>query len=240
MINLYQILHISPYASEAEIRAALNKMETGLNERTIKAVYEWLLVDAVRARYDMKLRQAYPEYFAQYRQENALAAPKPTHANKRIVMKNAAKSSGKTIKIKKKTELSAADYRADVPELWNPTVAVSLCLLLYVYFGAILHALNWSELGEEKLARDNWIFAVISAVLVLCAFVFGKVFAVVHLIFLFVWYFALGQKQVTYIKTELNNTYRSKGWVVPIVIGVLTMFGLIFLAVILEALLGIE
>lgn len=67
MINLYKVLHLSPYASESEIRLALQEMETSLNERTIKAVYEWLLVDSVRARYDMKLRETYPDYFAQFR-----------------------------------------------------------------------------------------------------------------------------------------------------------------------------
>lgn len=232
MINLYKVLHLSPYASESEIRLALQEMETSLNERTIKAVYEWLLVDSVRARYDMKLRETYPDYFAQFRvpvaQNGGNFAKKQVGSSRKVVLKR---------------QPLAQQYvypRADVPELWNPNVAVSLCLLLYVYFGAILHALNWSELGEEKLARANWIFAVISAALVLCAFIFGKIFAVVHLMFLFVWYFALGQKQVTYIKTELSNTYHSKGWVVPIVIGILTMFGLIFLAVILSSLLGLE
>lgn len=238
MINLYQILHISPYSSEAEIRAALNKMETGLNERTIKAVYEWLLVDAVRARYDMKLREAYPEYFAQFRQQQMLAANTSQNANKRVITRNIKKSSGKTIRIKKRAELSAVDYRADVPELWNPNAAANWCIVFNVVFGATLHALNWTELGEDDLARKNWIVAALGFGLILCAMLFSNLFNLLNLLLLIVWYFALAKKQAAYVQKELGGQYQKKGWGVPIGITIAVGLGLILLLVILSGFLN--
>lgn len=239
MINLYQILHISPYASTAEIRATLQNMETGLNERTIKAVHEWLLVDSVRARYDMKLRETDPDFFAQYRQQSAIATS--SHGNgKRVIHRNGKSSSSRTISIKKKPAAPQVDYRVDVPELWNPNAASNWSLLFNVCFGAVIHALNWTELGEYKLAKANWIVATVWLLVLLYSMTFSNKLYLLNFLVLIAWYFTLGKKQAAYINTELNDHYRKKGWLAPILIGVAVSFGLGMLSYILSRILGIE
>lgn len=238
MINLYKILHISPYSSTAEIRVALKDLETGLNERTVKAVHEWLLVDSVRARYDMKLRETDPEFFAQYRQQ-PIAAPTSSQ-NKRVIRSNVKSSSSRTISIKKKPAAPKVDYRVDVPELWNPNAASNWSLLFNVCFGAVIHALNWTELGEDKLAKANWIVATVWLLVLLYSMTFNNKLYLLNFLVLVAWYFTLGKKQAAYINTELNDHYRKKGWLAPIVIAVAVSFGLGMLSYILSSILGIS
>ena len=66
MVNLYQLLNLPPHADTAMIQAVLQHAQaTGsLEPKVIKAVQEWLLKPDVRARYDAKLRQEQPEFFA--------------------------------------------------------------------------------------------------------------------------------------------------------------------------------
>ena len=73
MVNLYQLLNLPPYADTAMIQAVLQHAQaTGsLEPKVVKAVQEWLLKPDVRARYDAKLRQEQPEFFA--------ASPQHTH-----------------------------------------------------------------------------------------------------------------------------------------------------------------
>lgn len=73
MVNLYQLLNLPPYADTAMIQAVLQHAQaTGsLEPKVIRAVQEWLLKPDVRARYDAKLRQEQPEFFA--------ASPQHTH-----------------------------------------------------------------------------------------------------------------------------------------------------------------
>ena len=63
MVNLYQVLGLSYSATSDEIQAALERKQSTLDAKTVKAVTEWLLVDNVRTRYDAKLRQEQPEFF---------------------------------------------------------------------------------------------------------------------------------------------------------------------------------
>lgn len=73
MVNLYQLLNLPPHADTAMIQAVLQHAQaTGsLEPKVIRAVQEWLLKPDVRARYDAKLRQEQPEFFA--------ASPQHTH-----------------------------------------------------------------------------------------------------------------------------------------------------------------
>ena len=73
MVNLYQLLNLPPHADTAMIQAVFQHAQaTGsLEPKVIRAVQEWLLKPDVRARYDAKLRQEQPEFFA--------ASPQHTH-----------------------------------------------------------------------------------------------------------------------------------------------------------------
>ena len=73
MVNLYQLLNLPPHADTAMIQAVLQHAQatSSLEPKVIRAVQEWLLKPDVRARYDAKLRQEQPEFFA--------ASPQHTH-----------------------------------------------------------------------------------------------------------------------------------------------------------------
>lgn len=95
-------------------------------------------------------------------------------------------------------------------------------------------------MGEDKLAQANWIVAAVGAVVILCAMTFSKGFAILHLLLLIGWYFALAKKQAAYVKKELDEQYQKKTWGAPIVIAIVAIVGFAFLSVILAALLGLE
>jgi len=40
------------------------------------------------------------------------------------------------------------------------------------------------------------------------------------LVFLLVWYFANGKKQMTYVKKKYGKTYERKSWKIPIILGI--------------------
>ena len=48
MINLYQVLGLSAYATDVQIRQALNPHAQSLDLNVIKAVHDWLLDPTVR------------------------------------------------------------------------------------------------------------------------------------------------------------------------------------------------
>lgn len=206
MINLYQILHLSPYASEKEIRNALKEMETALNHATIQAVHEWLLVDSVRAKYDMKLRTHYPEYFLQHQNQPRPIA-RPSHNKKYVIVQKS--------------------LDADLPLLWNPRAACNWSLLFNVAFGGILHAQNWAALGEKKLANQNYFWAGISVALSVYMIVFNhKIFAFFQFLLLISWYFTLGKKQMLLIEKTHQHQYAKRGWLQPLFLA-LTGFALL-------------
>ncbi|MDK4687806.1 hypothetical protein [Kingella negevensis] len=147
MINLYQILQLPHNASPATIQAVLNNAQ---NANAIKAVQEWLLVPDVRQRYNAKLKSEYPEFFQ---------AATPINRPKIAPLSE---------------ETADDDEYMDLPPLWNPNAAANWSLLLGTAFGAVLHALKWKALGEEKLAKENWIWAGVYAVIYVFSFVTGK------------------------------------------------------------------
>ena len=96
MVNLYQLLNLPPHADTAMIQAVLQHAQaTGsLEPKVIRAVQEWLLKPDVRARYDAKLRQEQPEFFAASPQHthniptpdiSAFAVPETSPAPKQVV-----------------------------------------------------------------------------------------------------------------------------------------------------------
>ena len=65
MVNLYQLLGISFQSSDEEIKAAIamHYAENTISENVLHKAKEWLLNPNIRAKYDEKLKLAYPDFF---------------------------------------------------------------------------------------------------------------------------------------------------------------------------------
>lgn len=231
MINLYQMLNLPPDATEAEIRDLVAQHGNEWNPKTLKAVEEWLLVAEVRVRYDAKLRQMQPEFFAEHDlpapTETFTETPTPRAAKPKIVPKNA--------------ETENDDDYMDLPPLWNPKVAFYWSLFFNAIFGALIHAKNWEILGEPELAKQNYYFALAVLVgLTLGAMLLPEMPLGVSLGLSVAWYFSLGKKQVAFFESEFDNDYERKKWVLPVFLGLVGAGLWLFIIMFLMEILGIE
>jgi len=215
MVNLYQILGLPYSATSDEIQAALERKQAALNAKTVKAVTEWLLVDSVRTRYDAKLRQEQPEFF----QSVMVERETPSTLS---LQKNETPEAQPTLQV--------AEEEYYVPQLWNPTAAAIWAFFLSPMLGAWLHAINWRELGEEKLAEQNmyfvWGTVALGFLVILIEAVANIEFppAVSGIAIWAAWFFTLGKKQIDFVRNEVNDDYDKKKWGKPIG---LTLLGLL-------------
>ncbi|XXQ69192.1 hypothetical protein ACKLNO_04840 [Neisseriaceae bacterium B1] len=196
MVNLYQILHLSPQASETEIRFALQQMRSQLDSKTISAIEKWLLVPNVRTRYDEKLRETYPDFFRQPER-----------------------------KVKQIQPEIVEEVEEELPPLWNPSAACNWAIM-FLPIAPVLHAQNWKALEEERLALYNWIWSVVFFILMFIAITFDWLSKKIPFPFLYgllpliLWYFLLGRKQIRFFKEELDNDYEKRGWSLPILLSI--------------------
>ena len=215
MVNLYQILGLPYSATSDEIQAALERKQAALNAKTVKAVTEWLLVDSVRTRYDAKLRQEQPEFF----QSVMVERETPSTLS---LQKNETPEAQPTLQV--------AEEEYYVPQLWNPTAAAIWAFFLSPMLGAWLHAINWRELGEEKLAEQNmyfvWGTVALGFLVILIEAVANIEFppAVSGIAIWAAWFVTVGKKQIEFVHNEVNDDYDKKGWGKPIG---LTLLGLL-------------
>ena len=243
MVNLYQLLNIPPNADAAMIQAVLQHAQASgsLEPKVIKAAQEWLLKPDVRARYDAKLRQEYPEFFASVMPQqpsqtapspalSAFDAPKPPpHAP--AAPENHAESAPRRKKTPvlqalagqtptRQTNAHAAPHQMGnhgQVQLWNPKAAMFWSLLFNIVFAAVLHALNWKRLGNEQLAKMNWLW-VGGYILALIAIVILAPNAgiPINIALVVAWYYHIGKKQVDFVEQQFNGQYQRRGWVLPI------------------------
>lgn len=215
MVNLYQILGLPYSATSDEIQAALERKQAALNAKTVKAVTEWLLVDSVRTRYDAKLRQEQPEFFQSVMVERETPSTLSLQKNE-------------TPEVQPTLQVAEEEYY--VPQLWNPTAAAIWAFFLSPMLGAWLHAINWRELGEEKLAEQNmyfvWGTVALGFLVILIEAVANIEFppAVSGIAIWAAWFFTVGKKQIEFVHNEVNDDYDKKGWGKPIG---LTLLGLL-------------
>lgn len=211
MINLYQILNIPPHTSKTQIQAALARYQQQPNAdaKMVQAAHAWLLNDEVRPRYDDKLRAEFPDFFA------ASAVPKSTS--------NTSKSSTKTVRIAKRTPVKNLANDEELPYLWNPNSAALWSILFSPMFGAWLHMLNWRELGDEEMAKQNKTWVIMYPIIVIALIIIEialdmELPSVSGIPLLLIWYFTLGKKQIELVKNELDNEYEKRSWLKPILI----------------------
>jgi len=120
-------------------------------------------------------------------------------------------------------------------DLWNPDAAARWGLLLSPAFGAWLHAMNWREIGEPRLARANmiWVWATFALLALNLATLFvhlprsAEALARFSGILLWAaWFWSLGRKQVRYVK-DFAGFYIKKRWPGPLLVAILAL-GLYF------------
>lgn len=197
MINLYQILKISPHATDAQIRVALQRHQNQnhADPRVIQAVEQWLLVPQVRQKYDLKLRTQFPQFFQ-------AAQPRPD--NSFVVIENDDDTDNMT------------EYEY-VPQLWQPTIAVVLGLIVSPMVGAWLHAQNWRELDNEKWFKWNmnflWTFVVATLVFAILKIVTNTEWVFIgDAILWLIWFVVVGKRQLDFVRNTLNNDYDQQSW----------------------------
>lgn len=107
--------------------------------------------------------------------------------------------------------------------LWNPNVAASWSLLFSPIFGALIHAKNWKELGQEENAKKSMLWAYIGMIfMIVFIFLPDSLGFTPAIIFLLVWYFVVGNKQMKYI-SENQIQYSKKDWKKPISIALISL-----------------
>ena len=108
--------------------------------------------------------------------------------------------------------------------LWNPNVAAWLSLLFSPVFSAWIHALNWKAMGHQGLKRQSffWVGIVLFFdMITLISGLYGvDLGPAVYLGLCVFWYVNLGNLQAVYVKNH-TLTYEKKGWLIPIILGVL-------------------
>lgn len=216
MINLYQILKISPYSTDAQIRVALQHYQNqeNANPKVVQATAQWLLVANVRQRYDERLQAEQPAFFQ---------AAKPRQDDSHIIIED------------------DDEYEYDdgyVPRLWNPRAAAIWAFFLPPAMGAWLHAQNWRELGDEKLYKHNfnlmWIFIAAAFVLALLNILTGIDLGILGNVALWAfWFFTVGKKQIDFVRDELDDDYDHKPWGKVIGVVILLFIGFIIAVMIL-------
>ena len=128
------------------------------------------------------------------------------------------------------------------PRLWNPNAAANWSLLLTPIFGACLHAANWRALGQPERAAKNvaWVWVEVGFIVIVilsCSLpesaALDKGLQFVGFGLLLAWYFGQGRPQVRYVRETHGDDYDRRGWVVPLLCGVVgwvAYFGLVMAA----------
>ena len=107
----------------------------------------------------------------------------------------------------------------EAPPLFNPSWSSSFAVLFGLPVACALHAMNWKNLGNDSLAKTNWIVAAIVMLGSFAVIAFAPLFwGLFLLISLFVWYFAIGKKQQKFVKENYGKDYpRRNMWLAALV-----------------------
>jgi heme/copper-type cytochrome/quinol oxidase subunit 2 len=111
------------------------------------------------------------------------------------------------------------------PSLWNPDAAGAWSLLFTPIFGSVLVMRNWQAIGEDAEVRKAKIWLGVSVVMVIAGlFVPGLALA-----YLIGWYFGWQKSQTKYVESRWQKSYPHKGWMVPLLIGFMSLGALYFI-----------
>jgi hypothetical protein len=136
--------------------------------------------------------------------------------------------------------------KADKPKpdsitLWSPDKAALFSYIFFTaIFGAIIHALNWKKLGENKKAKYSWFWAIGIFLVFNIAGAFAEakhynfddikmLMALIHLPITLLWYFTFGRSQSKYVFNKFKNGYTKSSWLIPFCIFIIIWGSLIWL-----------
>ncbi len=132
------------------------------------------------------------------------------------------------------------------PKLWNPNAATLWSAVFSTAFGAILHAINWENMGlyDKAKANKTWAWSIIILLFVTMNVILivppplNKVIdyslRFVMFISLFVWYFTQGKPQVKFVKEKYKNNYEKRRWANPLLIAIGCFLGFVVFATLLS------
>ena len=148
-----------------------------------------------------------------------------------------------------KSEVVDVQALDEAPPLWNPNAAANWSLLFSPIFGAIVQMKNWQALGETKRAANSKMWAIGTAIAIVVVTILSAAAAVstntpdvgrsFGFVILIVWYFASGRAQTKFIKDRFGKDYPRRGWGKPLLIAIGIIFGVVAVAMIIGAIIGI-
>lgn len=108
-------------------------------------------------------------------------------------------------------------------QLWNPNAIGLWSLLLTPAWGSVLILLNWRARGDGGWVKVSVLWLVASLVAVAVS---GLRYPLLYPIWLLAWWFAFASIQFRTVRRAHANDYPRRGWLVPLVLGVLFRVGL--------------
>lgn len=142
------------------------------------------------------------------------------------------------INIVQRSKEISNEHQAKTASLWNPDVAAYWSIPLTPIFGALVHARNWRTLGydkQEKLAMNIMVGGTIlmMVLMMLLGMIrlgveLPRILRSAYFIIVFMTVtgyvtsleklFASAKEQKKYIKEHLNDEYKKKNWVTPMIV----------------------
>ena len=135
----------------------------------------------------------------------------------------------------------ADNPKPDSITLWSPDKAALFSWFLFTaIFGAIIHAINWKKLGENKKAKYSWFWAIGIFLIFNIAGAFAeakhykfddieKLMALIYVPITLLWYFAFGRSQSKYVMNKFKSGYTKNSWLIPFCISIIIWGSLVWL-----------
>lgn len=137
----------------------------------------------------------------------------------------------------------------DAPRLWNPAAAGCWSLLFTPIFGAALHMKNWRALGNEEKAGHARMWMIASIVILGCVLIasmvlpdskeLDRIARSFNMGLLVAWYVTSAREQQKLVKERFGKDYERRGWLKPIGLALLALFGVFCVLMVAGAVAGV-
>lgn len=116
--------------------------------------------------------------------------------------------------------------------LWSPDKAAFFSVFFSPTFGAIIHALNWHQLGQKSKAIQSWLWAAAIFIAFNVVAVYGysrqydneeviKLLQLTQMITIVVWYFLSARAQSKFVANQFKDGYTRNSWFNPFCISII-------------------
>lgn len=119
----------------------------------------------------------------------------------------------------------ASTASKSIPEIWTPNATANWSLLFTPAFGSFLQARNWKELNQSSKAKFSmaWFFLSLLAPIVFIELAGTQYLAGFAFWYLVIWYVFSGRKQGKYVKDTHGDSFKKKGWGMPLVLAIVIL-----------------